>query len=752
MNAPDRMADGRTRESVPGLLHMDLLAPGIHCGGCVARIERALRAHPAVVHARVNLSTRRIAVDWRTGQADADDVIGVVAGLGFETKPVTADAAAGDTRDRDGARLLRAMAVAGFAASNVMLLSVSVWSGADDATRAMFHWISALIALPAVAYAGQPFFRSAARALRSGGVNMDVPISLGVILATAVSVVQTIRHAEHAFYDAAVMLLFFLLVGRYLDNMMRARARSAATRLLSLSPATAIVVAEDGSRHHIALSGVVPGMIVAVPVGERIPVDGAVAEGESAVDRSMVTGETRPEPVRPGDTVHSGTMNLIGPLKVRVTATGQDTLLADVVRMMEAAEQGKASYVRLADRVARLYAPAVHALAAATFLGWLVVTRDPYAALMAAIAVLIITCPCALGLAVPAVQIVASGLLFRRGVLVKDGAGLEKLATIDTVVFDKTGTLTLGRPVLVEPLVISIRMLALAAGLARESRHPLSRAVADAARIRGIEALPVAGLREVPGMGLEGRSAEGEIVRLGSRRWCGASGAEAAGDGVSELFLKVGPREPTALHFADQLRPQAAEVIDALRRRGIAAEILSGDREDAVEAAARELGVFQHLGGQTPQQKLARIEALEAAGRRVLMVGDGINDAPALAAGQTSMAPASASDIGRTAADFVYTGDSLWPVVDAIDVARRTRAMVRQNFVLAIAYNAVAVPLAIGGMVTPLIAAVAMSASSLMVTGNALRLRLMRLRLVRSEDAASPAAPEPVMAEKRRAA
>ncbi|MEN3952525.1 heavy metal translocating P-type ATPase [Iodidimonas sp. SYSU 1G8] len=721
-------ADARVRESGAGLLHMDMLAPGIHCGGCVSRIERSLMAHPAVTGARVNLSTRRIAVDWRPGAATADDIIGIVAGLGFEAQPITAEVVADAGKVSGGAGLLRAMAVAGFAASNVMLLSVSVWSGADEATRTLFHWISALIALPAVTYAGQPFFRSAYAALKARAMNMDVPISLAVILATALSVVQTVRHAEHAFFDAAVMLLFFLLVGRYLDHMMRDRARSAVTQLLSLSARTATVIREDGSREHVSVGAIETGMLVAVPAGERVPVDGVIAEGTSEVDRSMVTGESVPEAVGAGDMVHSGTMNLSGALKVRVTATGEDTLLADVVRMMEAAEQGKARYVRLADRVARLYAPAVHVLAGLTFTGWLAATGgDAYAAIMAAIAVLIITCPCALALAVPAVQIVASGLLFRRGILLKDGAGLEKLAAIDTVVFDKTGTLTLGRPVLVEPVAISTGMLAIAAGLARESRHPLSRAVAQAARERGIAAEAVHAVREVAGEGLQGTSVEGELVRLGSRRWCGVLQGAAPGGDALELFLKIGIRDAVALRFSDRLRPEAAEVVAGLRQRGIDTEILSGDREEAVEAVADAVGIFRYEGGQTPQAKLAHINRLAAQGRKVLMVGDGINDAPALAAGHASMAPSSASDIGRTAADFVFTSESLTAVLDAVDIARRTRRMVTQNFLLAIGYNIVAVPVAMAGLVTPLIAALAMSSSSLIVTGNALRLRLMHL-------------------------
>jgi Cu2+-exporting ATPase len=732
--------DARIRETVPGQFHIDLLAPGIHCGGCVGRIERTLAAHPAVLHARVNLSTRRIAVDWRAAQAAADDIIAVVEGLGFETQPVTEQAGTEDRQRREGRRLLTAMAVAGFAAGNVMLLSVSVWSGAEDATRTMFHWLSAMIALPAVLFAGQPFFRSAAQALKARRVNMDVPISLAVILATGLSVAQTLRHAEDAYFDAAVMLLFFLLVGRYLDHMMRDRARSSVTRLLSLTASTATVVAEDGSHHHVAVDKVVPGMTVAVPAGERIPVDGTVVAGESELDRSLVTGESRPEGCGAGDAVHAGTLNLSAPLRVRVSATGEDTLLADVVRMMEAAEQGKASYVRLADRMARLYAPVVHVLAALTFTGWLAATGgDAYTALMTAIAVLIITCPCALGLAVPAVQIVASGLLFRRGVLVKDGAGLEKLAAVDTVIFDKTGTLTLGRPVLVEPVAISADLLAIAAGLARESRHPLSRAVTEAARARNVAPASVSVVREEPGQGLHGLTAEGETIKLGSRRWCGADGTARPDDGHPEIALRVGVREPVILRFSDRPRDGVAETVAALARRGIDIEILSGDHPAAVGAAAEAAGIARWKANQTPQDKLARIRELEAQGRKVLMVGDGINDAPALAAGHASMAPASASDIGRTAADFVFTGDDLRPVVDAMDVARAARRMVKQNFALAIAYNAVAVPIAVAGFVTPLIAAIAMSSSSLIVTGNALRLRLLKPGGDVSPAASSPA-------------
>jgi Cu2+-exporting ATPase len=722
-------AEAWAREAGPGLKRLDMIAPAIHCGQCISTIERGLKGEPGIEAARVNFTLRQVAVTYRTEETSAQAVLDALERLGYPARPFDPFEATTAVDEAEAATLLRSVAVAGFAAANIMLLSVSVWSGADGATRDLFHWLSALIALPAVAYAGQPFFKGAFRALSRRQMSMDVPISLGVILATAMSLYETIHGGKHAYFDAAVTLLFFLLVGRTLDQMMRSRARSAVSQLVTLAASGATVLDEGGQTRFVKLRDLKPGMRVLVAAGERIPADGVVIEGRSDIDRSLVTGETTPEAAGPGAGVHAGTLNLTGGITVEVAAVGEDTFLGEIIRLMTAAEQSKSAYVMLADRLARLYAPAVHVLAAATLLGWLLYTGfDWHASLMPAIAVLIITCPCALALAVPAVQIVASGLLFRNGVMIKDGAGLEKLAEIDTVVFDKTGTLTLGTPHLVEPKLVSTETLALAAGLAARSRHPLSRALAAEAEARGVIPAAVSDVREEPGSGLSGLW-RGQPVRLGSRAWCGMheSGAEggAAGEGLPELVFRPPSGSMVLFRFEDELRPDAAAVVAGFQRQRIGVELLSGDRQEAVQRIASAVGITTFRARWTPQAKLAYVEALGAAGRKVLMVGDGLNDAPALAAGHASMAPATASDIGRTAADIVFLGQSLKPVLTGRDIAVTSARLARQNFALAIGYNVLAVPIAMIGLASPLVAAVAMSTSSIIVVANALRLQAM---------------------------
>ena len=702
-----------------GLTRLHLLVDGIHCGGCIHKIETALQRQPEVREARVNMSTGRLVVAWAGPVARATDLAGTVEGLGFRVTPFDpVQKRAGE--DRSERELLIALAVAGFAAGNVMLLSVAIWAGhfqdMGPATRDLLHWFSAMIALPAILFAGRPFFRSALAALRGGGLNMDVPISLAVLLAAAMSLFETINGGAHAYFDSAVTLLFFLLVGRYLDRRARGRARSAAERLLALRGGTVTLLLPDGRREAVPAEAVERGQRVLVATGERIAVDAKVVDGRSEVDSSLITGETLPRPVRIGETVFAGTLNLAAPLTLEVTAVGEGTILAEIVRLMELAEQRRARYVVLADRVARLYAPVVHLLALVAFVGWLVfggLAWQP--ALMIAIAVLIVTCPCALGLAVPAVQVIASGRLLRRGILLKSASALERLARADTIVFDKTGTLTLGRPSLIREGQPD-EALHLAAGLAAASRHPLAQAVARAAP----EAKVRSGVREIPGCGLLLETPEGE-VRLGSRRWCRIETEDPDASGP-ELWLCRPSMEPLRFSFTDRPRSDAAEVIRQLKAQGYRVELLSGDRRTTVAAVAGALGIETWRAACTPAEKCRRLEELEAEGRRTLMVGDGLNDAPALAAALVSISPSSAVDISQTAADAVFQGEVLAPVPELLGVARRAEALVKQNFGLAFAYNAIAVPLAVLGLVTPLIAAICMSASSLLVTGNALRL------------------------------
>jgi len=703
---------------------LDLLVPTIHCGGCIKRIEDGYNQLDGVTKARVNLSTKRLSLEWHPDKVTAAQMVDVVTNLGYDARPFDNSKSGEKDSDKAGRELLRALAVAGFAAANIMLLSVSVWAGAEGTTRQLFHWLSALVAMPAVIYAGRPFYRSAFNALAHRHLNMDVPISLAVILASAMSLYETITQGPETYFDAAVTLLFFLLAGRYLDHMMREKARSAVSQLLSLNATGATIIDKDGEHQFVPVGELEPGMVIFVAAGERLPVDGEIINGTSDVDRSLVTGESLPEKMQVGMKLESGVMNLTGALELRVTAVGKDSFLGEVIKLMEAAEQGKARYMRIADRAAQIYAPAVHLLAGLTFLGWMWWSGgDWHMSIFTAIAVLIITCPCALGLAVPAVQIVASGMLFRRGILVKDGAALERMSDIDTVVFDKTGTLTSGELIMEENNSATPESQSVAMALATSSLHPLSRALHKTLSANGIIAAQVTELREIPGHGVEALW-QGKTVRLGQPVWCGAETVHDENKTNSVVALSIDGQVCADFSFRDSLRNGAKQTISRLTQQGISVHMISGDCPAAVADIAGKLGIDDYHATMTPAGKVKFIEDLLASNHKVLMVGDGMNDAPSLAAASASLAPSSASDIGRTAADMVFTRSDLYAVIDALDVSRRSTRHVLQNFMLAIAYNLVAIPLAIVGLATPLLAAIAMSSSSIVVISNALRLRL----------------------------
>lgn len=698
-----------------GVRQTDISVPAIHCGACIQKIEKALSALPGVEHARVNLSTKRVTLRWQSSAAPPP-FIESLRRIGYDAHLHDIDA---DAKDATLAELVRALAVAGFAASNIMLLSVSIWSGAEAETRDLFHWISALIALPALVYSGRIFFRSAWRSLRHGQTNMDVPISIGVLLAFGLSLYETMHHGSHAYFDAAITLLFFLLIGRTLDHMMRERARVAVKGLARLAARGALVLKSDGTQVYLPVNEIEPGMTILLAAGDRIPVDCRVVAGQSELDCSLVSGESVPQPAARDSELQAGTLNLTGPLTVVATAAAKDSFLAEMMRMMEAAESSRSSYRRIADRASRLYAPVVHLTALVTFIGWMVATGNVHLSLTIAIAVLIITCPCALGLAVPMVQVVAARRLFELGVMLKDGGALERLAEVDTVVFDKTGTLTLGEPRLAESTTAAPGILALAANMAAYSRHPYSRALYAAGSISSAKMSALANISEHPGAGLEAHS-EGHVYRLGRPEW--ALTASSCPDSVeANVVLAQDGKFLAAFKFSDRLRSGVAETIGQLAGSGIATEILSGDAEMPVRELAQTLGV-PHVARVSPGGKMARLQSIARSGRKALMVGDGLNDAPALAAAHVSMAPASAADVGRNAADLVFLRENLLAVPQAIKVARNARRLVRENLALAIGYNVIAVPIAILGYVTPLVAAVAMSVSSLIVVGNALRL------------------------------
>lgn len=709
-----------SRDLGQGLRQTDLSVPGVYCGACITGIEGALATLPEVERARVNLSSRRVSIVWRLEmdgiKTDPANLVKAVASTGYETHLF---GAAEDTSDDMRNKLIRAVGLTGFAAVNIMLLSISVWSGADAATRDMFHWISALIAAPALIYGGRFFYQSAYNVLKHGRTNMDVPIALAITLSYSVSIWETMHSGTHAWFDATVSLLFFLLIGRTLDHVMRDRARSAIAGLARLSPRGATVLLENDQREHRAVTDIMPGDRVAIAAGERVPVDGKILSGKSDLDVSIANGESMPRIVRAGDFIQAGTLNLTGALVMEATALARDSFLSEIIGLMEAAEGGRAHYRRLADRAAQYYSPVVHLLALISFLAWGVFGGDWKQAMLIAIAVLIITCPCALGIAVPVVQVVAAGRLFKHGIMVKDGSAMERLAEADTVLFDKTGTLTMGEPRLVAGNV-SIGIMRLAAGIAANSTHPFSQALYRATG----GPLPIFdNAVEIPGSGVEATTSSG-TYRLGNRRFaCGdISPQNDDPASTSEVVLSLEGREIGKFEFEDRVRPGAAAAVALLAKDGFSAEIVSGDRDVAVTALAKRVGIAAWQATLAPAEKAGRCATLADEGRKVLMVGDGINDAPALAAAHVSMAPATAADIGRQAADFVFMHDDLRAVSFAVNTSRKAGRLIRQNFALAIGYNIIAVPIALAGYATPMIAAIAMSTSSIIVVVNALRL------------------------------
>src|SRR6056297_3324323 len=693
-----------------------LSLPGIHCSACITKIERGLNAHPSVTSARVNLTLKRASIEAEP-DVTAQEMKHLVEGLGYEAHELDAGTLNATATDRAGRDLLMRLAVAGFASMNVMLLSVSVWSGAADATRDLFHWISAAIALPTIAFSGQPFFRNAWAALSNRQLNMDVPITLAIVLAVVTSLWETSLSGKHAYCGAALALTFFLLAGRYLDHRTRAIARSAAEELTALEVPRATRLRSDGTEEIVNVAELAVDDLLLVRPGGRMPVDGEIASGTSEIDRSLLTGETLPVFATEGQTVSAGEVNLTGPLTIRASAVGQDTSLHRMADLVAIAESGRSRYTSLADSAAKLYAPGVHILSALAFVGWYLYTFDMRTALNIAAAVLIITCPCALGLAVPAVTTAASGRLFRKGMLIKHATALERLAQVDTVVFDKTGTLTAGTPQATNLSRQNPEQVAVALALAMGSSHPLSQAITRAAREAGVAAARVTRITEVPGYGTRGEF-EGQEVRLGRASWVGATGLSK-----TAAFLKLGDARPVALTFADRLREGAQEAVEALMAAGKEVYLMSGDTTGAVEDLARRLGIRHWLAEALPTDKAARVQALAEEGAFVLMVGDGLNDTAALAAAHVSISPASALDAARVASDIVLLGRDLAPVADAVDTGIRARKRIKENFALSTVYNVVAVPFALLGFATPFLAALAMSASSVTVSLNALRLR-----------------------------
>ncbi|MEM7295261.1 MAG: heavy metal translocating P-type ATPase [Pseudomonadota bacterium] len=671
----------------------DLVLPGLHCAGCIRNVERVLAACSEIAQARVNLTRKRVAISAAPG-ADPTPWIVALSKAGFEAYEAHEQHA---PHEDD---LIPPLGVAGFAMMNVMLLSVAVWSGATESTRDFLHWVAAAIALPAIAFAAQPFFRTAWAALRVGRLNMDVPISLAILLACGMSLYEVMQGGAHAWFDAALALTFFLLVGRVLDQRLRRAARSAADNLSALEPSRAIRL-EGRERVSRPLSDIQVGDMLWLAAGSRVPVDARLSSGPAQVDASFLTGESSPVMRAPGAAVSAGEILLTGPITVVATAIGEDTKLRRIAQLVAAAEGARGTFRSLADRAATIYTPAVHVIAAAAFLGWLVITGDVRMAINVAIATLIITCPCALGLAVPAMGVAATARLFRQGLLVTSETALERMAKVDCVVFDKTGTLTERQ--LRVPETLSEEERGVLRALADASDHPLSRGLSRV--LAEVTPVELAGLLEVGGRGIFARYGDMEV--------------SLARDGAATVFEIAGVR--FALEAEEVLMPDAADATADLTRLGLRTVLLTGDSVDAAAPVAERLGVDAVWASVQAEEKADRIAALESEGARVLMVGDGLNDTAALTSAYASMAPGSALDASRNAADMILVSGQLRDIARAIRISRTARRRILQNFALAVAYNCVSVPIAVLGFATPLAAAIAMSTSSICVIVNSTR-------------------------------
>ncbi|MEO9459535.1 MAG: heavy metal translocating P-type ATPase [Lentilitoribacter sp.] len=704
----------------------------VHCGSCINIIEKQLRKQTGITSARVNLTLKQLDLEVDKN-ADILKIVDQLEKLGYPPTPVDLGDLSEFKQEQQSAKLIRALAVAGFAAANIMLLSVSVWSGADGETRKLFELVSALIAIPAISYSGQVFFRSAYSALRFGHLNMDVPISLAIILSLFMSLYETFYGSGEAYFDAGVMLLFFLLIGRYLDQKMREKARNSVFALSKIAAKGANRILPDGQLTYIPIDQVKPGMTMRIFPGDRTPVDGVMVSGQTDLDRSLVNGESDTHAPKIGEEIEAGVLNLTGAIDIKASKPADQSFLSEVSKMLEAAENSRMTYVSLADRMAKIYAPVVHIFALVAFLIWFFLVGETwYTSLNIAISVLIITCPCALGLAVPVTNVIAANQLFKNGILMRDGTALERAAEIIKIAFDKTGTLTFGTPKLAENEIenLGVKTKSYLEALTSRSSHPASKAIAN--ELHDVVHTDVSDIRELAGFGVEG-IVDGKVIRLGRASWVSeiASGETKSSEDKISYAIEGNPLVQFSLH--ETLRTDALKAQRYFDANNIEAEILSGDGQQAVAKVAQHLGINEWKAGLKPADKHAHLQNLESKNIPTMMVGDGLNDAPSLAAAHVSMAPASACEVGRQAADFIFTNDSLNAVPYTISTAQKAKRIIKQNFGIAIAYNTIAIPLAFLGFITPLIAAIAMSASSIIVVLNSLRLSLHDMKEVETE-------------------
>ncbi|MEJ2454381.1 MAG: heavy metal translocating P-type ATPase [Candidatus Thiodiazotropha sp.] len=727
-----------------------LLVEGIHCAACVWLIEHTLNAMPGVISAQVNLSGKRLHVKWHNGQVSLSKIIQRLGQIGYAAVPYDPEMAEGALK-RQNRHLLYRMAFAAFGMMNLLWISIALYAGASEGEfRSMFHWIGFALATPVLLYSGFPFYKGAWSGLKNFHLGMDLPIAIGATITYLYSVYVTVTGSQlgEVYYDTVVNFLFVILVGRYLEAISKRQAVAATQRLLDLQPRVATQLLENGEK-VVPIRAVNPGDVVLVKPGERIPVDGVVVEGSSGVDESMLTGEAKAVLKGMGDEVAAGTINSHGALQIEVRASLKNTALGRIISLVEEAQASKAPIQCLADQIVPWFVAVTLALATLTFLFW--VNSDFEVALLAATSVLIITCPCAFGLATPMSIAVASGLGAKYGILVKNGEVLETLSSINHVIFDKTGTLTEGGLSVVEihgeasswteldetcPSEIASLMARIGA-MERFAEHPSARALLDWLKRQELDhrLYKAVEFRYQPGQGIAAH-VDGQLLLAGNPSLMAANGvapcerfdriaSQMDGRGVGSIRVAADGQQVALIAIEDRLRDDARDLLTALKQEGLKLTLLTGDRRQAAEAIAQRLGGLEVIAEVLPEEKDQVVKSLQAEGERVAMVGDGVNDAPALVRADVGIAMGSGTDVSIASADIVLMSSELEKVRLAIGLSRRTLRTIRQNIGISILYNLIMVPLAMAAIVTPLVAAISMPMSSLAVIGNSARIRTL---------------------------
>jgi len=702
-----------------------LLLEGMTCAACSWLIETHLKRSPAVRQLSVDVTTHRCTLTWDADLQPLSELMAELARIGYRPRPATDEAHRALAQQENRQALLR-LGVAGFGMMQAGMVAVGMYTGAVDEWKLFLRWLSFLVATPVVWFSAAPFFQAAWRSLKARQLIMDVPVALAIGLAYGASAWATITGRGDVYFESIAMFTFFLLVGRYLEMRTRHRNRLAYGNLAQLMPLSARRL-EQGKEVSVPVKTLTLGDRVRVKSGETFPCDGRVLQGQSDVVEALLTGESRPIPKGPGDRVVGGTLNGESDLELEVTAVGGDTQLSAIERLVVQAEAEKPRQVALADTVARYFVGAVLVVFALVWGGWMLV--QPERAFWVALSVLVVTCPCALALAMPTALTAATANLRRRGFLIARGHVLETLAKVDRVILDKTGTLTLGQFSLQSVKNVSQAKdhhpdeywLAVAGALEAPARHPLAVAFRP-----WFDQFRAQETRQYTAAGVEG-TVDGERYRLGSAAFAGALyqaiEAPTPPDDEALWLLLSNTRGPLAwFSLEDELRPGAQALISTLRARGLAVELLSGDSSGAVARLADTLGIDTYTTGARPEDKLRRLQEVQARGEKVVMVGDGINDVPVLSSADVSVAMASASDLAQTRADAVFLNSDLAVLAGIFELAKRTRHVIRQNLLLSLGYNVVALPLAAAGLVPPWLAAIGMTSSSLVVVFNALRL------------------------------